>query len=194
VEDLNIQITTLEKTLKKIVQTNEISSYLIIDSDSEEDEIIYVDYWITNCELVNDLKAGTLFAPYLDTFVDPDVVVSMTPCVGGKSRPSSTSVLDMYKHILTGRDRIYTSEDIVNFCYAEYGDIIASAEVKKGIQVSSKPKEGLIRTMDIFLELKKQFESDPPDDLKDNLYNALIEKSPDTYNYRIFIKNKKQIE
>ena len=187
VENLNIQITSLEQNIKKIEQNKEISSYLIIDSESQGDEVIYADYWITNCELANDIKAGTNFSPYSDTFVNPDIIVSMTPCVGGKSRPSSTNVLDMYKYILTGRDRIFTTEDIVNFCYAEYGDFISSVEVKKGIQVSSKPKEGLIRTIDIFLDIKKQFDSDPSEDLKDNLYNALIEKSPDSYNYRIFI-------
>ena len=188
VENLNIQISALEQSLGKIEQEKEISSYLIIDSESEETEIVYVDFWTTNCEIVNDIKAGTSFVPYADTFVKPGTIVSMTPCTGGKSRPNSNNVLDMYKFILTGRDRIYTIEDIINFCYGEYGDIIASVEVKKGIQVSSKPKEGLIRTIDVFLEMRKQFDAGLSEDFKDNLYNALIEKSPDTYNYRIFIK------
>ena len=190
VENLETQITSLEQNLNKIKQEKEISSYLIIDSNLQQDEIIYVNYWVTNCELVNDLKAGTFFSPYIETFVNPNLIVSMTPSTGGKSRPNSTSVLDMYKYILTGRDQIFTSEDIINFCYNEYGDMLNFVDVKKGIQVSSKPKEGLIRTIDVFLELKKSFE-DSSDDLKDNLYNTLIEKSPDSYNYRIFIKNKK---
>jgi len=191
VEELNIKITAMEQKLNKIEQQNELSSYLIIDSESQEDEIIYVDYWITNCELVNDIKAGTFFSPSLDTFVETKSTVSMTPCIGGKSRPSSTTVLDTYKYILTSKDSIYTSEDIVNFCFAEHGELITSVEVKKGIQVSSKPKEGLIRTIDVFLDLKKQFDSDPSEDLKNNLYNTLIKKSPDSYNYRIFINKQK---
>jgi len=193
VDDLGITIAMLEQSLDRIEQNKEVSSYLIIDSESQEEEIVYVDFWTTNCEPVNDIKAGTSFIPYRETFVESGSVVSMTPCVGWKSRPSSINVLDMYRFILTGRDHIYTSEDIVNFCYGEYGDIITSVEIKKGIQVSSKPKEGLVRTIDVFIELKKQFDLGSSEDLRDNLYNALIEKSPDAYNYRIFI-NKKETE
>jgi len=191
IENLGTQIALLGQRIKSIEQDREISSYLIIDSELEHDEIIYVDYWITNCELVNDIKAGTLFSPYTETFVEPGLIISMTPCVGGKSRPSPMNVLDMYKYILTSRDSIYTSEDIINFCYSQYGDMIASVEVKKGIRVSSKPKEGLIRTIDVFIDMKKQYDMDnSSQDLKDNLYNALVEKSPDNYNFRIFINKK----
>jgi hypothetical protein len=186
IESLDILIVTLTQKMNDIVQSKEIPSYLIIDSEFKN-EIIFVDYWITNCELVNDIKAGTFFVPYNDTFVNPNLTVSMTPCTGGKSRPGSTNVLDMYKYVLTGRNRIYTSEDIINFCYSEYGDMIALAEVKKGVQVSSKPKEGLVRTIDVFIDLKKQFDLGASEELTSNLHNSLIEKSPDNYNYRIFI-------
>ena len=188
IDSIGTMITTLEQRMNRVEHDKEIPSYLIIDSEAD-DEIIYVNYWVTNCELVNDIKAGTFFTPYGATFVDADSIVSMTPCTGGKNRPSSTSTLDMYKFILTGRDRIYTSEDIINFCYNEYGNIIASVEVKKGVQVSAKPKEGLVRTIDIFIDMKKQFDSNSSEDLRDNLHNLLMEKSPDTFNYRIFINN-----
>ncbi|GHV29644.1 hypothetical protein FACS1894177_00860 [Bacteroidia bacterium] len=190
IDNIDAMITTLEQKLNKVEHNREIPSYLVVDSESDE-EIIYVNYWVTHCELLNDIKAGTFFAPYGDTFVNPDLTVSMTPCTGGKSRPNSTNALDMYKYVLTGRDRIYTSEDIVNFCYSEYSEVIISAEVKKGVQVSAKPKEGLTRTIDVFIDLKKQFDPRSAEDLKDNLHHLLIEKSPDTYNYRIFINNNK---
>jgi hypothetical protein len=188
IDNMDTLITTLEQRLNNVEHDREIPSYLIIDSESN-DEIIYVNYWVSNCELVNDIKAGTFFSPYGETFVNLDSTISMTPCTGGKSRPNSNSALDMYKYILTGRDRIYTSEDIINFCYSEYGDMIALAEVKKGVRVSDKPKEGLIRTIDVFIDMKKQFDARASEDLRDNLLNLLMEKSPDTYNYRIFISN-----
>jgi hypothetical protein len=181
------RITVLEQSLNSVEQNREIPFYLIIDSESQEDEVFYVNYWVTNCELVNDIKAGTFFSPYNDTFVEPDLVISMTPCRGGRGRPASTNAVDMYKYILTSRDHIYTTEDIINFCYSEYGHVIASVEVKKGIQVSSKPEEGLIRTIDVFIDLKKYFDSGSSENLKDDLYNLLKKKSPDTFNYRIFI-------
>ena len=191
IDNIDTMIITLEQKMKNVEHNKEIPSYVIIDSESE-DEIIFVNYWVTNCELVNEIKAGTFFAPYSETFVDADSIVSMTPCTGGKSHPSLTSTLDMYKFILTGRDRIYTSEDIINFCYSEYSDEITSVKVEKGVQVSNKPKEGLIRTIDVFIDLKKQFDLHSSEDLKDRLHNLLMEKSPDTYNYRIFINNNKE--
>ncbi|MDR3339936.1 MAG: hypothetical protein LBT25_07610 [Candidatus Symbiothrix sp.] len=183
IEDM---ILSVEQRLNAIDKKREIPSYLIIDSESD-DELIYVDYWTTNCELANDIKAGTLFSPYTDTFVNQDLIISLTPSTGGKGLPDSTRVLDMYKYILTSRNRIYTSEDIINFCLSEFGDMIVSVDVKKGIMVSSKPKEGLIRTIDVFVSLKKLFDIGSSDELRDNIHNQLIEKSPDTYNYRIFI-------
>jgi hypothetical protein len=71
--------------------------------------------------------------------------------------------------------------------------MIASAEVKKGVRVSNRPKEGLIRTIDVFIDMKKHVDSHAVEDLRDNLLNLLKEKSPDTYNYRVFInKNNKE--
>ncbi len=179
-------ITSLEHKLNDINKNREIPSYLIIDSENKN-EIIFVDYWVTNCEMVNGINAGTFFAPYNETFVDSSLIISLTPSTGGKGKPKSSNILDIYKYVLTSRDRIYTTEDIVNFCYSEFSDIISFVEVKKGVQVSSKPKEGLIRTIDVFIHPKHQFNLESSDDLKSNLYNLLIARSPDTFNYRIFV-------
>lgn len=186
ITDVESLIISLEQKLNDIHQNREIPSYLIIDSENKN-EIIFVDYWVTNCEMVNGIKAGTFFAPYNETFVDSSLIVSLTPCTGGKGKPKPSNILDIYKYILTSRNRIYTAEDIINFCHNEFGDIIATAEVKKGVQVSSKPKEGLIRTIDVFVNPKQNFDPASSEDLKSNLHNLLIERSPDTFNYRIFV-------
>lgn len=186
IADVGNVIMTLEQKLSDVTQDMEIPSYLIVDSENKS-EILFVDYWVTNCEIANGIKAGTYFSPHNETFVESGLIFSLTPSTGGKGRPQTSNVLDIYKYVLTSRDRIYTIEDIVNFCYSEFGDIITSVKVKKGVQVSSKPKEGLIRTIDVFVDVKKHFEPKLFDDFRSNLHNLLIDKSPDTFNYRIFV-------
>ena len=185
-------IMTMEQKLSEIGVSGEIPSYLIVDTNEEADTI-YVDYWVTNCEIANDIKSGSLFFPYNNTFVDTSRIFSMSQTIGGRSSTRASNALDMYKYVLTSREYIYTSEDIVNFCYCEFGDVILSAEVKKGVQVSSRPKEGLIRTIDVFITLKPVFDQNKSEtEVKDKLINQLMEKSPDSYNYRVFITKQNQ--
>lgn len=182
-------ITIMDRRVTEVNESRDISSYIILDSDGS-DEIIFVNYWATHANIVNNISAGASFTPFSDMYVMPDRVVSLTTTVGGKGAPKSENVLDIYKYILTSRDRIYTTEDITNFCYATFGDAVSSIEVKKGIQVSSKPKEGLMRTIDVTMQVNANSENlSSLEELKKEVYNCLKEKSPDTFNYRIFINH-----
>lgn len=187
IQQIESATAIIDLKLAEINESREIPSYLIIDSE-EKGETFYVNYWVTNCDLANGIKSGAFLKPYNETFVDADLVFTLTPSTGGRKAPKSNSILDRYKYVLSSRDRIYTQADIINFCYSEFGDIISKAEVKKGVQVSYRPKEGLIRTLDVFLLLKKSHEHLANDQsIKSRVINLLMEKSPDTFNYRVFI-------
>lgn len=190
VTKINEQLAAVEKKIKEINVKKDISSYMIIDTD-DIGESVYIDYWVTNCELANDIKTGASLFPFTETPVEPTTVISFTQSTGGRRLQTKNS-LDLYKYILTSRDRIYTDEDIVNFCFAHFSDIISSARVKKGVQVSPRPKEGLIRCIDVFVELRPHIvQITSTQEVKDKLVNLLKDKSPDSYNYRIFISNNK---
>lgn len=183
-EDL---ITIMDRRVTEVNESRDISCYIILDSDGS-DEIIFANYWVTHADIVNDISAGTAFTPFSDMNVAPNCVFSLTTTVGGRGAPKSENVLDMYKYILTSRDRIYTTEDIINFCYSRFREVVTSIEVKKGVQVSSKPQEGLMRTIDVFLHTNTGYTNvSSQEDLKKDVYNCLKERSPDTFNYRIFI-------
>lgn len=187
IQELEVSTAVIDLKLQEINENREIPSYLIVDTE-EKEETFYVNYWVTNCDLANGIKANAFFKPYSDTFVNPDIIFSLTPSIGGRNVPKSSNMLDRYKYILMSRDRIYTQSDIINFCYCEFGDIMSKVEVKKGVMVSYRPKEGLIRTLDVFFELKQSHRhllTDP--NLKGRILNLLIEKSPDSFNYRVFI-------
>lgn len=187
---INEQLASVEKKMREINVKKDISSYMIIDTDDIGDSV-YIDYWVTNCESANEIKAGAGLFPFNDTPVEADKVVAYTQSYGGRRLQTKKS-LDLYKYILTSRDRIYTDEDVINFCQAYFGDLITSVSVKKGIQVSPRPKEGLIRCIDVFLTMKpKIVRYSSTQEIKDKLVNLLRDKSPDSYNYRIFISDNK---
>jgi len=177
----------IDQKLLEINENKEIPAYLIVDTE-EKENTFFVDYWVTNCDLANGIKTGAFFKPYNKTFVEANLIFSLTPSVGGQKAPKSNYMLDRYKYILMSRDRIYTQTDIVNFCFSEFGEIINDAEVKRGVQISYRPKEGFIRTLDVFLQLKQSYEHLINDqNFESKVLNLLIEKSPDTFNYRVFI-------
>lgn len=191
IDEMRTKISSMEQKLKEINRNKEINSYLIIDSDGQS-ESIFVEYWTTNCELANGIKAGTTFKPDLNLFVEHPGCVSMTTSVGGQYIPKSVNKLDMYKYVLTSRDRIFTTEDIINYCNAEFGNYFSAIEVKKGIRISDKPKEGLIRTIDVHATMKTELNqfSESRQRIGARLLKQLQERSPDAFNYRIFIQTK----
>ncbi len=187
IDTLKNTISIIEQRLSEINANREIPSYIIIDS--EEIELpVYIDYWITNCELANNFKIGSKLKPSNGVFINSNLAFSLTKSVGGRGAPQSNQTLNMYKYILTSRDRIYTTEDVINFCYCEFGDVISLVDVKKGIQVSTRQKEGLIRTIDVFVTLRTNFVIySTEQEVKDKLINQLMKKSPQDFNYRVFI-------
>ncbi|MDR0714671.1 MAG: type VI secretion system baseplate subunit TssF [Bacteroidales bacterium] len=191
VKKIDEELTLIKLKLKELHINREMPSYMVIDSNEVGGAgTVYLDYWVTNCEPANGIKPGSLLFPFNDMYLEKSSVVTLTPSQGGQQR--SGNPLETYKYILTCRDRIYTEEDIINFCCSRFGDVIASATVKKGIRVSANPKEGLVRSIDVYLTLKEQVSQ--TDSIHQNMVSLLLSllksKSPETYNYRVFILNK----
>ena len=104
---------------------------------------------------------------------------------GGKSIPISANRFDMYKYALTTRDRIVTKTDILNFCRKELGKHLQNIRIEHGTMVSSRPHEGLVRSIDIYLTLKKDEERDL-DFMVEDLENRLSSRSLDLSLIHIF--------
>ena len=188
VKRVDSEMVLIQLKLNEIRINQDITSYIVIDSN-EVGDTVYVDYWVTNCEKANGIKSGIGMLPFSDCPVQADSLITLTQSYGGTQRRDQSP--DMYKYALTSRDRIFTGEDIVNFCYARFGETISSASVTKGIRVSPRPKEGLIRSIDVHITLKDNIDKDSTNhqDLEDRLLALLKKRSPDLYNYRVFISN-----
>jgi hypothetical protein len=115
----------------------------------------------------------------------------LTNTCGGKREPKSQERLDMYKYVLTTGDRVVTMDDIKNFCRMQLGNMMQDIQVSKGVSISEKPKEGLVRTIDVNIILKAHLKNiGNLDKIGGEIKSKLRDKSPDTYNYRVFVNSK----
>jgi len=124
--------------------------YLLVDA-KEDDPYIYIDYWTTNCEAANELPYGSVLYPVNFIPVEKDTCVLLKRVKGGKSIPGNEDVLSAYKHALATHDRLYSASDYENYCRMKFGSKLQQVKIRRGITCSAKPKEGLVRTIDICL-------------------------------------------
>ncbi len=164
--------------------------YYLLLNTFQNDDTVYVDYWGTNCELGNAIRSGKILTPVNSIPVVIDSCRLLKMSSGGKSAPTAIQKLDAYRYAIGSHDLLVTNENIVNYLRSELGEKVMRIDVKKGVAVSSKPQEGLIRTSDIhltvtpgYLDIVRQMETE--------LLTLLHNKSPDIYNYRIFMKEQK---
>ncbi len=168
-------------------QIREIPSYLLIDSD-ENKSTIYASYWTSNCHIANNLPYGTQFRPLKALPFSKDSCYLLKAATGGKTTPKNDERIEAYKYALTTRDQLYSISDIENFCRKKYTDKIQYVKVKRGIAVSHRQQEGLIRTLDVNLVASDEYREILSDPVKQGeLKEELEKRSPELYNYRIVV-------
>lgn len=128
-------------------RVKQVPSYIIVEPH-QENEYMYASYWITNCTLANNFRAGLVLENQKNAGVGKGLVL-LSNTSGGSEAQHGMDAVQAYRYALTTRDRIITAEDIKNFCRAELGDVISMINVTKGTAISSKPKEGFIRTLEV---------------------------------------------
>lgn len=187
VQQMNLLITQMKQATENIQEYREMPYYVLVDQVKGREKL-NVRYWVTNCEAANGLKAGAELVPNANSFLKPKELLLVSSTYGGKREPRFDERLNLYKYELTTRDRILTNDDIASFCKKELGDLLRLVEIKNGVAISAIPKEGLIRTKDIYLTLSRESKDRSQEEqIKRDLKTRLMEKSPDTFNYRLFI-------
>ncbi|GHT70977.1 hypothetical protein AGMMS50239_39880 [Bacteroidia bacterium] len=189
-------ISGMQEGLKQIATKYEQSqmgslsmpSYLLLNQVSKN-ETVFVEYWATCCELANGLRAGKILTPQSSVFLVKDSCRLLTETRGGKSEAGASGRIDAFRYVLTARDQILTHEDVANFCSCELGAKVTRVNVLRGVAVSPKPKEGLIRTIDISLTPSPGCEQIVRE-MQTDLLVMLHRKSPDSFNYRIVLETK----
>lgn len=184
IQEMDRLLNKMERIVNNIRSAVSSLSYLLADLP-EKAERLYVSYYTTICERANGLPVGMGLLPCNSPSVDKQYVYFLTTTRGGRSIPVSTNRFDIYKYVLTTRDRLFTRSDIINFCRKELSGMIASIDIRQGVMVSENPKEGLVTSIDIHMTVRTDTERELPL-LMDDLRTKLISRSPAHFNYRIF--------
>ena len=188
VENMLHLINRMKESMSNEKGIGEIPYYLVMDCLSLK-ETILVEYWITNGTIGNNLKSGSPLLLNSDLNPNTKFTCLLTPSSGARAAITPQNKIWQYKKLLTSHDRIVTNEDIINFCLAEYPDIITDVQIKRGCAVSTKPHEGLIRTIDLTISINiRKAETFNEEDFIWILRTDIENKSPENYNYRFFIQ------
>ncbi|GHT68250.1 hypothetical protein AGMMS50239_32940 [Bacteroidia bacterium] len=150
--DIEREIMSIqEKISRNNTRTTGSPVYLIVDTAEEDDPYINIDYWTTNGEAANGLNYGTILNPLHSLPVEKDSCILLKKTRGGKTIPKNEDVFSAYKYALTTHDKLYSAADYENYCRMKFPGKLQEMKVRRGIACSAKPKEGLVRTIDICL-------------------------------------------
>jgi hypothetical protein len=186
--ELNQSIARLEKKIEDVQLEKGDTAYLMV-KPQEGDRQVFVEFWSTNCSLANNVRAGSQVNIYQAEDLDYNATKLMTKTTGGKEKPSTESRINTYRRFLQSGDRVVTIEDIKALCLEQFGEHISQVEIIKGIDRGNIRSEGLIRTIEIHLTIKKGLEMNASEqgDFIQKLQVMLESRSTNILPFRIFI-------
>lgn len=193
-DDFNKSVSDIFTSLNKISNAMhslggriDDKTYLLVDK-SNQGETLQADYWVTNGAHVNDFTPEVPLSVNLNSAALSDQIHFLTPVRGGVNPADIDRIRDIHRYMLTSQDRIFTKHDIINFCKAELAEYLENVEVKGGSAISLEPNKGVIKTIDVVLSLKKNLSVEfLLEESKIHLQSKLEQRSPESFNYRLFI-------
>ncbi|MEG0517686.1 MAG: hypothetical protein RR555_02295 [Bacteroidales bacterium] len=184
-----VKLFKLTDKLSKIAETFEGETdakfYLIADKNTVN-ETLLIYYRTTNGAIINELKAGTTLVAVSNAAAVESNMFLLSGTCGGKNPPTIEDTMQMHQYMLASHDRIFTKYDIIHYCKAEYAGKITQVDVKQGYGIGNKPAQGMIQTIDVFIT-PNQLPEMTISNLKEELLCKLSRRSPESFNYRIFI-------
>jgi hypothetical protein len=187
---LEQNLALIEKKTRMSEDGHEPFNYLIVKPDSKA-TMLYLQYWTTLADAANNIRRGSRLQQFETLKIRADSLRLMTSTVGGRDRLGATERIQAYKYGLTTKDRIVTQADLVGFCYYELGNKVTDVKIDKGLMVSSNPKEGFKKTVDVYLKPADEVKlsAEEWDTLLTLLESKLTSRSVINSNYRLFVKN-----
>jgi len=192
---LSSVLKTLEQNLALIDKKTRMSedghepfNYLIVKPGNKA-TMLYLQYWTTLADAANNIRRGSRLQQFESLKVKPESLRFMTTTIGGRDSLGATERVQAYKYGLTTKDRIVTQADLISFCYYELGNKITDVKISKGLVVSSNPKEGFKKTVDIHLNPANniQLSNEEWNTLLTLLESKLSSRSVINSNYRLFV-------
>ncbi|QJD96541.1 hypothetical protein HH214_11970 [Mucilaginibacter robiniae] len=194
---LNSVLKTLEQNLAIIEKKSRLAeeghepfNYLIV-KPGDKATMLYLQYWTTLANAANNIRRGARLQQFETIKIKPDSLQLMTSTLGGRDSLGATERVQAYKYGLTTKDRIVTQADLISYCFYELGNKITDVKISKGLTVSSNPKEGFKKTVDVYLKPADEVKlsTEEWDTLLTLLESKLTSRSVINSNYRLFINN-----
>jgi hypothetical protein len=194
---LNSVLKTLEQNLALIEKKTRMAedghepfNYLIVKPDGKA-TMLYLQYWTTLADAANNIRRGARLQQFETLKIKADSLRLMTSTIGGRDSLGATERVQAYKYGLTTKDRIVTQADLISFCYYELGNKVTDVKIGKGLMVSSNPKEGFKKTVDVYLKPADEVKlsAEEWDTLLTLLESKLTSRSVINANYRLFVNS-----
>jgi len=184
IRELNQIITKMERSIKGSTYKEQVN-YLIISPD-RIGENIEVQYWTTAGAEGNEIATGVEMGVTKGADFKRGSIYLVSKTSGGRDRLSGQDELYAYKEALLNRGRIVSKADIHAKCFTILGDRLRNVEVKEGVMIGTTPGKGLQRTLDVWLEPRK--EGDIAEEECRELETILTRLSTGLLPFRIHVK------
>lgn len=158
-EELSAKLDVIEKKVnnsyKNIVGSLQ-KQYLV--TEPHENATSYeCEFWKTNASAANGIMERTPLNQYQSVEVLSKTIFLQTETVGGIIRTSTKEKINNLRSGIITRERIVSKEDIKAFVKATIGNTLEDIEVKSGVAISPKRKEGLVRTSHVSIKLSSKY-------------------------------------
>lgn len=183
---LEQNISVIEKKSKTSKDNHELVNYLVLKPASKA-AMLYLSFWTTLADNANNIRKGSRLHQAEAVKLKPDSLRLLTTTTGGRNSLGATERIQAYKYGLTTKDRIVTLADLTSFCRYELGPKMKGIRVGKGVSISPNPKEGFIKTTDIYIKpADNELSAQEWNTLLDLLKSKLQSRSVMDVNYRVF--------
>ncbi len=146
--------------------------YYLMMRPNKNGEMIFINYWTTNDVDANNIKAGVAVNAVNNTLINTQKSQTLIGFSGGKNSISASEKRLILRQQLVSGGKVISAEDVKLLCMQLYGNKLKNVEVRKGVQVSTKAKEGFKRTIDVILTYSNIVNETMKTEI-DNLYYEL---------------------
>jgi len=152
IKELNHLIARIQKKANKGIKQNEAIPYVLVNPKNINDAV-YTEFWTTSGRFCNNIPSGSSLTLESDASIYRDTIKFVTPTKGGRNKLSAEQSINQYKKALISRGKIVTKQDVKLHCYAKLKGQVNVVEVTRGFMVDPRPKNGMIRTSDVWISL-----------------------------------------
>ncbi|MCG8700776.1 MAG: hypothetical protein MI922_22170 [Bacteroidales bacterium] len=156
-EDLKDRLDLLEQKVNyrfKNVNDDSDRLYLLTIPFSNSEQL-ECNYWNTLAEMANGIEKTTVLSQYQSGGIKAESIILKTDSTGGMLRRTTQNQVNNLRFGLLSKDRIVSNEDIKGHIKTIMGENVQSVKIESGVSISTNPKQGLIRTINVNIQTAK---------------------------------------